>query len=127
MKLHHFGIACADISETLTLITGLFPVTGHSAIIHDPGQNADLCMVSVAGSPPLELISGPMVEHLVKKSVLLYHTCWEIDDMQAAIALFSKTECRLISEPREAVLFNKQRVAFMMTPIGLVELLEAPR
>ncbi len=127
MKLHHLGIACANINETLALIRMLFPVKEHSAIIHDPQQNADLCMVSLTGSPPLELISGPVVDALAKKGLLLYHTCWEVDDLEAAIVRFSEAGCRLISGPKTAVLFNNRRVAFLMGPAGLMELLEVTR
>ncbi len=127
MKLHHLGIACADIKETLAMIKKMFPVTGQTAIIHDPEQNADLCLVSVLESPPLELISGPVVDTLVKKGVLLYHTCWAVDDLEAVIARFCETGCRLISGPKKAVLFDDRRVAFLITPTGFMELLEVSR
>ncbi len=126
MILHHLGIACLDIRETLDQMRAMFPIIGHSEFIHDPEQCADLCMVSLRGSPPLELISGPMVSTLARKGVSLYHTCWEVDDIDAVISrLCSTSGCLLVSGPKPAVLFGGRRVSFLRASVGLVELLAA--
>jgi methylmalonyl-CoA/ethylmalonyl-CoA epimerase len=126
MVLHHLGIACADVRETLVRLRNMLPIAGHSDVIHDPEQRADLCMISLRGSPPLELISGPMVSKLASKGISLYHSCWEVDDLDAAIArLCAASGCLLVSGPKPAVLFGGRRVSFLSGPVGLVELLSA--
>lgn len=125
MILHHLGIACDDIGETLDKVREIFPVTEWSQVVHDPEQNADLCMVSVRGSVPLELIAGPVVRSVVRKGVMLYHTCWEVDDIDETLtAMRRDSGCLVISEPKPAVLFGNRHVAFLTTPVGLVEILE---
>lgn len=124
MKLHHLGIACRDIPDTLAELRRILPVTGHSETVHDPAQNADLCMVEVRDSAPVELIAGPMVEKIVRKGISLYHTCWEVPDIDAALAGYPPESVTVISESREAVLFGGRRVIFLSTPLGLLELLE---
>jgi methylmalonyl-CoA/ethylmalonyl-CoA epimerase len=120
------GIACSDISETLQEIRRLFVVTGATAIIHDPEQNANLCMLYLESGPPLELIEGIAVANIVKKGLHLYHTCWEVDDIDAAISVMCCAGCRLISPPKKAVLFNYRRVAFLYSGLGLIEIIENP-
>jgi methylmalonyl-CoA/ethylmalonyl-CoA epimerase len=126
MNLHHLGIACTDILETLDQVRVMFPVIGHSGIIHDPEQHADLCLVSLLDGPPLELITGPIVSKLTKKGISLYHSCWEVEDIETTMAHLCRTaNCLAISEPTPAILFDSRRVAFLSTPVGLVELLAA--
>ncbi len=70
-----------------------------------------------------ELVSGEIVANLVKKSMSYYHVCYEVDDIDSAIAQMEKNSCRIVSGPIEAALFDQRRVAFLYSPIGLVELL----
>ena len=65
-----------------------------------------------------------MEEKRVKKRQFLYHTCYETENLEEAIQAFEERDARLVSEPKEAVLFGMRRVAFLMTDMGLVELLE---
>lgn len=124
MVLHHLGIATMDIRETLRQVGEMLPIISHTDIIHDPEQGADLCMVSVKDSVPVELISGMPVSKMAKKGIMLYHMCWETDNMEATIAHLSATaSCLVISPPKPAVLFGGRNVAFLSGPIGLMELL----
>lgn len=127
MIIHHFGVACSDLRGTLEQVRKLFPVSDCSEIVHDAEQNADLCLVAVEGSPPLELISGPVVENLVRKGIMLYHICWEVDDMETALARLCDGGCLIVSSPKPAILFDFRRVAFLRSPIGLIEILEKDR
>lgn len=124
MRLHHLGIACTDIRETIQQIRNLFPIIDHTNIVHDPEQGVDLCLVFLNNSPPLELIAGPVVNNFVRKGILLYHTCWEVPSLEDAISRLSESGCKLISPPKKATLFDSRRVAFLTSPVGLIELLE---
>ncbi len=125
MKLHHFGIASLDINKTVEALKAILPVTTVSETIHDPEQDADICMVYAEGSLPIELISGDVVQSFVKRGILLYHTCWEVPDLDKAIDKMTALGYHTVSEPKKAALFEKRRVAFLSTPLGLIELLEA--
>lgn len=124
MKLHHIGIAAAQMEGMIDYVTSFFPVKSVSEIVFDEKQNANLCMLTLDDGSRIELVSGPVVEKRVKKMQFLYHTCYETEDLQAAMEAFEEKGAKIVSGPKEAVLFGMRRVAFLMTDMGLVELLE---
>ena len=72
----------------------------------------------------LELISGKSVEDFLKRGISLYHVCYTVPDIHQAIADFVKDGVTVISPAKEAVLFAGKKVAFVYTPVGIIELLE---
>ena len=52
------------------------------------------------------------------------YICYETDDIQAQIKQFEEMGYMLVSDAKEAILFNMKKVAFMMTNMGLIELVE---
>ena len=54
----------------------------------------------------------------------MYHTCYVVNNMQTIIEQFVEKGGFLVSEPKEAILFGNKKVAFLMTEMGLIELLE---
>lgn len=123
MVFHHVGIACKDIQETLEYVKNTFDVESVSKEVFDAKQNATLCMVDIKNGFKLELISGEVVKAFIKKRQYLYHTCYEVENIEAAIDQCSNNGV-VLSQPKEAILFDNKRVVFIMTPIGLIELLE---
>ena len=121
MKFHHIGIATKNISETLDWVCNQFKIVTVSDKIYDKNQGAYLQMIETS-DVNIELVSGNIVEKFVKKNITYYHICYEVYDLDKSILEFQKSI--VISKPTEAVLFNNRRVAFIMTPIGIVELLE---
>jgi methylmalonyl-CoA/ethylmalonyl-CoA epimerase len=121
MKFHHIGIATKNISETLDWVCNQFKIVTVSDKIYDKNQDAYLQMIETS-DVNIELVSGNIVENFVKKNITYYHICYEVYDLDKSILEFQKSI--VISKPTEAVLFNNRRVAFIMTPIGIVELLE---
>ena len=124
MRLHHIGIAAEKMEDMIAYVTSLFPVDTLSETVYDEKQDAHLCMLTLKDGSRVELVSGPVVEKRVKKRQFLYHTCYETEDLEEAIRAFEERDARVVSEPKEAVLFGMRRVAFLMTDMGLVELLE---
>ena len=124
MRLHHIGIAAEKMEDMIAYVTSLFPVDTISETVYDEKQDASLCMLTLKDGSRVELVSGPMVEKRVKKRQFLYHTCYETENLEEAIQAFEERDARLVSEPKEAVLFGMRRVAFLMTDMGLVELLD---
>ncbi len=127
MKLHHIGIATADINNEVMKLSEMFPVVGKSEIVHDEMQNADICMLEIQDGSRIELISGQTVEGYLKKRIKLYHVCYEVEDLRQSVMDWQKTGAVVMSPPKKAVLFNGREVVFLMTNMGVVELLQADR
>ncbi len=124
MKFHHLGIACEKIADAQEYVEKLFDIEKISDVIYDPLQEADLCMITTVDHLNIELIQGKPVLRLVKKGQFLYHTCYEVEDLDATIEELCQLGSIVISEAKEAVLFGGCRVAFLSSQLGLIELLE---
>ncbi|ABM03430.1 methylmalonyl-CoA epimerase [Psychromonas ingrahamii 37] len=124
MNLHHLGIATDDINRTLKYVNNIYNISNVTDIIYDELQEAYLCMVTLNDNNKIELVSGKQVSIYVKKNIQLYHTCWEVDDINKAIDVHLDCGAILVSEPKKAVLFNDRKVAFLYSELGLIELLE---
>ncbi len=125
MKFHHIGIATNDINNMLNKLKKFFEVKNVSAIVYDPNQDANLCMVTLNDNTKIELINGKVVENFLKKRQYLYHTCYEVKDIMATIESLVADGAFLVSEAKEALLFNNKKVAFLMWDLGLIELVES--
>ena len=121
MKFHHIGIATKNIDKTFEWVRNNFEVINYTATIFDKNQNANLKMIYTK-DVNIELVSGDVVKKFIDKKITYYHICYEVDDIEKDIKSFSNSI--IISPPKEAVLFNNRKVAFIYTPIGIVELLE---
>ena len=125
MKLHHIGIATPSIPESIEKLKETAEVVRIGDIVFDPEQNAELCMIEIKDGTDIELVSGEVVSGLVKKGQRLYHLCWETDDIEAQIKSMVKEGGLIVSPLKHAVQFDRRRVAFVMTSLGLTELVEA--
>lgn len=120
MNFHHIGIATKNLEDTTVFIKNNFEVLEVSEKIYDKNQDAWLVMIKTKDLD-IELVSGNVVEKLLKLKTTYYHVCYEVKDIHQAIHSFKGAI--LVSPPKEAILFNNRLVAFLFTPIGLVELL----
>ena len=123
MDFHHVGIACKSIKDTLEYVQKHFNVKSVSEEIFDEKQNATLCMIEMQDGYRIELITGEVVKGYLKRRQNLYHTCYEVDSIEETLEEL-KGDCVALSAPKEAILFGGKRVVFLMSPIGLIELLE---
>ena len=124
MKLHHIGIATEDKENLVEYLKQILNIKDISETVYDKNQDANLCMLTLEDGTKLELVSGKVVEKIVKKRQFLYHTCYETENIEEEIEKLKKLDSFLVSEPKEAILFQNKKVAFLMTNIGLVELVE---
>ena len=124
MKFHHIGIATKNIEKTLEWVSEHFQIINISDKVYDANQDAHVQMIETI-DVNIELVSGNIVEKLIKKNITYYHICYEVDNLQEAMASFKKSI--VISNPTKAILFDNRKVAFLFTPIGIVELLEMRR
>ena len=124
MKFHHIGIATKNIEKTLEWVAEHFQIINISDKVYDENQDAYLQMIETT-DVNIELVSGHIVEKLIKKNITYYHVCYEVDNLQEAMTSFKNSI--VISNPVKAILFDNRKVAFLLTPIGIVELLEMRR
>ena len=123
MKLHHLGIATKNIKKTKDFVLSTHTVISEIGPIWDPNLKANLLMVEVIEGLSIVLVSGTVVDSILKKGISLYHYCYEVKDINDKIKEFRKAGGLLIVKPTPAVLFDGRLVSFMYTPIGLIELL----
>jgi len=125
MKFHHIGIACENIEEVIVFLESTFNIVKRSKIIWHEIQAVDACLLTSSDGANIELVSGKNIDSFVKKKQFLYHSCWEVDDIDASIKSFVSNNSVLILEPTPSLLFNNRKVAFLYTSIGILELLES--
>ena len=126
MIFHHLGIACKDLNHTLEFIKKTHKIKSISDIVFDEKQNASLCMVEVESGLKVELISGKQVEKFIKKNIANYHICYKVDDIKATLDDYVTKGAIVISGPKPAVLFGYKKIAFVFTPMGIIEFVESP-
>jgi methylmalonyl-CoA/ethylmalonyl-CoA epimerase len=133
-RIDHFGVAVADLDQSLAQYAALFGYRLVRGPFDDPHQQARVAFISCASDqdPLLELVAplspGSQVERLLAKGVSLYHVCYETPDIEAAIAYLRGQGCLLISGPTPAVAYDSRPIAWLYTPSRqLTELVEAPR
>ena len=124
-RVHHVGVACRAIEPARSWVHATHRVRADSGVVHDPNQRADLCLLSLDDGAALELVAGPAVAGLVERGHSYYHLCYEVADLDATVAGLDAERCRPVAPPSPAVLFDGRRVAFLLGPAGLIELLEA--
>lgn len=125
LPFHHVGIACADIASAGDYFCAHYHVATDSGVVFDPLQNAQLRIFNAGQPGAIELVAGPVVEKLLKRNITYYHICYTTPDLEATLAQARDGGAIVTSEPKPAVLFGGRRVAFVYTPFGLVEFLEA--
>lgn len=70
MLFHHVGIATEDINVLIDKLKVVLDIKEISEIVYDELQDANLCMVTLSDGTRIELISGNMVEKIVKKEII---------------------------------------------------------
>lgn len=128
---HHIGVAVAKLQEAIPSYQDLFGYQLTSDQCDDPIQKVSVCFLSRGdGDPVIELVApmGPSspVMGTLKKGGGVYHICYEVPDIRAAITQLKDKGCYLISGPDPAVAFNQREIAWVMSSANLlVELLQA--
>ncbi len=124
MKFHHVGIACADLNAAKEWVRATHPIVEEIGPVTDPLQNASFITLRTQDGLLIELIAGGQVANILKKGVNLYHICYTVPDLDKAIADFEEREALVISGAKPSTLFHGKRIAFLNTPLGIIELLE---
>ena len=129
IEFHHFGLAVNDFKDASKFYTNLgYQVT---TPIIDPLQNVELAMCTLQGAPSVELVrpvddQSPIVNLLKKNGEMIYHTCYELEDVERDLkVLFAENRALCVVEPKSAILFDNREVSFYyVNNVGLVEVLQ---
>lgn len=124
-SFHHIGVACKNINETFVNLKILLPINiQFSEIIYDSKLKANLQLIRLGDHYFMELVSGKIVENILKKNMFLYHTCFEVNNIfEFGKKLRQKKFIPLMS-PTPADLFDGRLVQFFQSPMGIVEILQ---
>ena len=129
LTFHHVGIACRDIAKSQAFYMSM----GYQAseVIDDPLQHVRVCFLDKEDAPRLELLEplddqSPVARTLATVGVTPYHLCYEVEDMEAAMASLRRQRFLPVKEPLPACAMGGRRVAFMFQKnTGLIELVES--
>ena len=124
MKVHHIGVACHDIEQSIEDFKKYHNIIWRSDVVTDDLQNAKLCMVKTDLGIDFEFISGNQVARLLKKGISYYHICYEVESIDRTIEEYLVKGAKMISDPKPAILFDNRRVSFLYLSYGLIELVE---
>ena len=129
LLFHHIGIACRSIEKTKAFYLAMgYEAT---AVVDDPLQHVRVCFLDKEGAPRLELLeplddSNPVARTLATVGVSPYHFCYEVQDIEAAVAELRRDRFLTVSGPVPACAMGNRRIAFLFKKDnGLMELVEA--
>ncbi len=117
-RLHHVGVAVKSIAA----------VRPDLMAVHDPIQKVRVAFFRLHDLT-IELIEPAADDAPVHRSLragsTLVHTCFEVDDVDAALVSGRRAGYAMLRPPVPAVAFANRRIAWVMhRAFGLVELLE---
>lgn len=129
---HHIGVAVAALEPAIAVNEKVFGVRLVSGPFEDPLQRVAVCFLSSGDdrAPLIELVAplgdkSPIASYLAR-GIGAYHTCYEVDDLDAALAHVKSERCVVLSGPTPAVAFGGRPIAWFFSPTRqLTELLQA--
>ena len=131
MKFSHLGVAVLNIEQALSVYQEIFGYKVLSGPFDDPIQRASVCFVGtgIPNDMIIEVVASldenSPVSKMLVKGVGAYDTCYEVDDIEQALADIRKKGCVIINKPVPAVAFKGRRIAWFYTPTRqLVEVVE---
>ena len=126
-RFHHIGYAVKNIDQTAShYLEGGWEL---SAPITDPIQNVRIAFLTKAGHPSIELVTpvnaqSPVVKTLEKSGVSPYHVCYEVNDIEQAVAMMRNKHFIPLFKPVAAVALGSRKICYLYNRhVGLVELL----
>ena len=128
---HHLGVAVKSIAKAIPIYKDLFGYELISGPFDDPLQRVCVCFLGrpAAGEVVIELIAplgnDTPIDLVIAKGGGAYHTCYEVENLDAAVETLRSKKCLLVAVPVPAVAFANRRIAWLFTPTNqLVELVE---
>ncbi len=131
MHLHHVGFVVSDIQNSVPGFIHSLGMSWDGAIYQDPKQKVRITFLTTGPAcaqielvPPLG--NDSPVAKFLERGGGQHHLCYEVDDIEHALAVFKSRKASIAQHPCPAVAFEGRRIAWFVTPERLVvELLEA--
>jgi methylmalonyl-CoA/ethylmalonyl-CoA epimerase len=131
LAFHHLGLAVKDDTAALVFLSGLGYAPGER--LYDPLQNVFVRLCVAQGRPTVEIVqpgeqgASPVDSVVARFNEMIYHTCYEVEDLDAVLAEMKALGLRVqaLGERKPAILFAGRHVSFhRIQGVGIVELLE---
>lgn len=131
LTLHHVGVAVSDLEQGRRCMADLFGFKTISGPFFDEIQ--DVTVEFVGGGTDrnglIELVApgsaNSPLSTVLKKGIGAYHVCYEVSDLEKAVAESRRQKCILLGAPVPAVAFQGRHIAWLYTPMRcLIELLQ---
>lgn len=115
-RLHHLGILAADLDATLPFYREVLGLRGGEP--YDAPEHDIRAVLLEDGGSAIELFAplsaeGPIARTLAKRGAGLHHVCYEVIDIDVALAHCRAHGVRLIDETARPGLHAGWRVAFL--------------
>ena len=131
MRLHHVGYVISDIESSARGFIHSLGMSWDGRIYEDPRQRAKVTFLATGPRcAQIELVEpagddSPVAKFLSRGGGQ-HHLCYEVDDIDRALAVFKARRASIAQRPVPAVAFGGRRIAWFITREKLVvELLEA--
>jgi methylmalonyl-CoA/ethylmalonyl-CoA epimerase len=129
MRLHHIGIVVDNIVEKAALYCNTIPIDFPTEIIHDEIQRVRVAFADVGSGVAIEFIEpdgeDSPVTRALRRGISLHHICYEVQNLEQAVAQAHAAGSLIICEPVPARAFQGRRIAFVYPPVGdLTEFVE---
>jgi len=131
-KFHHIGVAVAALPAAIRVNEQVFGLRLVSGPFEDPRQGVAVCFLAdLHGRAPLVELVAPLgadspIASYLARGIGAYHTCYEVDDLDAALGHVRAQRCMILSGPTPAVAFDGRPIAWFFSPTRqLTELLQA--
>jgi methylmalonyl-CoA/ethylmalonyl-CoA epimerase len=128
--VHHVGVAVKKLHSAILDYEKLFGYELVSGPFDDPIQKVSVCFLRRGQTDTvIELVAplGPKspIDLTLKKGGGTYHLCYEVGDIDKAIAHMTEQGAYLLSGPVPAVAFGMRPIAWLLTETNLlVELVQ---
>lgn len=129
MKLHHVGIVVDNIEKKVALYRRMVPIGFPCEIIYDEIQKVRVAFVDAGNDVALEFIEpvglDSPVARALKQGTNLHHLCYEVAELEQALAQAREAGALIVCEPVPARAFQGRRIAFIYSTVGgLTEFVE---
>ena len=128
IKFNHYGLAVKKFDNAINFYQCLGYKCGE--IVYDELQNVELILCTKKNYPTVELVKpinnkSPVNNYLKKNNEMIYHICYEVENIELINELFSNNRVICVSEPKPAILFENRLVCFYyIENVGLIEVLQ---
>ncbi|MDQ2840421.1 MAG: VOC family protein [Acidobacteriota bacterium] len=131
LRLHHIGFVVSDIESSARGFVDSLGMTWDGAIYKDPKQKVKVTFLATGPfCAQIELVAPDAEDSPVNKFLHRgggqHHLCYQVKDIDRALAVFRSRKASIVQRPCPAVAFEGRRIAWFITREKLVvELLEA--